>query len=221
VAGLWLLVLAASRMREPAPLHVAVLCALAALASVTRGFGIHPFPLLGALCAYGLIVLGTERLRQGVAWTHSGLWGPGTLRLSLLTALLPLVGMPLWRLLAGPDVDQAVDYIAAIPVWILPAVGVFFALVNALVEEITFRGVLLDALWSAVGLRAALVLQAVAFGLVHIDGLPNGPWGAGLAGCYGLLLGLIRVRARGMVAPCVAHVLADLVIFGWLVAWAR
>lgn len=215
------LVLVASRLPEPYPLHVTTLCALGALASVTRGFGIHPFPLLAAMCAYGLVVLASPRLRLSADWAHSGSWDAGSLRLALLTALLPLVGLPLWRALSLSDLAPLVAIVADIPAWALPFIGLAFALVNGLVEEVAFRGIVLDGLMSAVGVRAAVVLQAAAFGLVHVDGLPGGLLGVVLSGLYGVVLGAIRLRSRGMVAPYAAHVLADLVLFGWLVVWAQ
>lgn len=125
----------------------------------------------------------------------------------------------MWRLLATPDVERTVAFVAGVPLYVLPLVALFFALVNALAEEITFRGVLLDGLTSAIGVRAALVIQAVVFGLIHVDGLPNGSWGVLMSGIYGLLLGIIRIQARGMAAPLAAHFLADLVVFGWLIVW--
>jgi CAAX protease family protein len=99
-------------------------------------------------------------------------------------------------------------------------IGAIFALVNAGAEEAAFRGVLMDALTSAVGIAGAVVIQAIAFGLVHYPhGLPNGTWGAILSGVYGLMLGLLRLRAGGMLAPWIAHVAADLTIFVLLLAW--
>lgn len=221
VAVLCALVLVALPQPEPYPLHVASLCALAAGASVTRGFGFPPFPLLAALCAYAVVLLASPRLRESLDWAHSGAWVPGSRRLALLTAALPLVGLPLWRAVSLPDLGPAVRVVAGIPFWALPFIGLFFALVNAITQEIAFRGVLFDALMSAVGVPAALVLQAVAFGFAHIDALPGGPLGVALSGLYGLVLGVIRLRARGMVAPCAAHALANVVQFGWLVVWAH
>lgn len=221
LAALIGLALLAPARPQPYPVHVALLTALAGVAYAMPGFGRHPFPLLGALCAYIVCVLGSRRLRESLDWARLGLWGPHVSRLVLLTALLPLIGLPAWRLLAAPDVDRAVALVAGLPLWILPVVSLFFALVNAVAEEITFRGVILDGLTSAVGLRAAVLLQAVAFGLIHINGVPNGLWGVLMSGVYGLLLGVLRVQSRGMLAPIAAHALADFVLFGWLVAWAH
>ncbi|MCC7535912.1 MAG: CPBP family intramembrane metalloprotease, partial [Deltaproteobacteria bacterium] len=44
-----------------------------------------------------------------------------------------------------------------------------------------------------------------------------GVLGMAMAFVYGLVLGALRVRARGMLAPFVAHVAIDLVVFALLV----
>jgi membrane protease YdiL (CAAX protease family) len=68
---------------------------------------------------------------------------------------------------------------------------------------------------------AALVLQALAFGAIHIRGFPRGWLGVGLACIYGLLMGVIRRRAGGMFAPWIAHVFTDVVIAGIVLFLAR
>lgn len=60
-------------------------------------------------------------------------------------------------------------------------------MVNAAVEEGAYRGVILHALDSSLGPGfAALLLQALAFGAIHIRGFPRGWVGVGLACIYGL-----------------------------------
>lgn len=216
VAALHLLALAT---RSSAAVHATLLCTLAGLAALTRGFSVHPFPLVGALFAYGILVASSPTLRGPADWWHSGAWGRGTARLTLAIGLLPLAGVPLWRVLEGPHLGPGATILGELPLWILPVVGLFVALVTALVEEVAFRGVLLDSAWSAVGLRAGLVVQAAAFGLVHAGSVLGGPWGIVLSGLYGYALGVLRVRTRGLAAPFLAHLLADLVLFGWLIAW--
>ena len=89
-------------------------------------------------------------------------------------------------------------------------------MVNAAVEEAIFRGIFLQAFDSALGAGiAAVILQAAVFGLLHFTevGCPKGIAGAAMACAYGLLLGLMRNRARGMVAPWMAHAGADITVF--------
>jgi membrane protease YdiL (CAAX protease family) len=218
IAALWLTAVLAKRI--PA-VNATLLCLLMGLAALTGGFGVHPFPLVGALCAYVVALLAYPSLHADSDWLHTGAWGRGAAVLALMVGLLPAAGVPLWRLLEGIDLGPGATLLSTLPWWALPVAGVTVALTIALVEEVAFRGLLLDAAWSAFGQRAALVLQAVVFGLVHSGSVLGGPWGIVLSGLYGYVLGVLRVRTRGMIAPFLAHLLADLVLFGWLVAWTR
>ena len=85
-------------------------------------------------------------------------------------------------------------------------------MVNAAVEEAIFRGVLQEAATAAYGVPLGIALQAVAFGLLHLVGVPSGVVGAVMAGGWGLALGILRWRTGGIVAPYLAHVAADLTI---------
>jgi hypothetical protein len=98
----------------------------------------------------------------------------------------------------------------------------FFAMLNAAVEEAAYRGVFLHALDRSLGPGfAALLLQALAFGAIHIRGFPRGWPGVGLACIFGLLMGVIRRRAGGMFAPWIAHVFTDVVIAGIVLLLGR
>jgi hypothetical protein len=102
------------------------------------------------------------------------------------------------------------------PLWLLPLVAVVFALVNSAVEEAIFRGILLQALDSAVGAGIiSLVIQAGLFGWLHYSevGFPKGFLGVAMASVYGLFLGYLRYRSRGMLAPWLAHVGTDIAVF--------
>jgi hypothetical protein len=100
--------------------------------------------------------------------------------------------------------------------------GLIFSMVNAAVEEGAYRGVLMHGLDSALGRGpAALVLQALAFRALHVQGFPRGALGVGLASIFGLLMGIIRRRADGMFAPWLAHVFTDIVIAGIILVIAQ
>jgi uncharacterized protein len=99
-------------------------------------------------------------------------------------------------------------------------VGLLFACLNAAVEEAFYRGVIMHALLGTVGTIPALALQAAAFGLLHTEGTPSGPAGVALTAGYGLLLGVIRLKAHGLLAPWLAHVLADLTVVAVIASYA-
>jgi membrane protease YdiL (CAAX protease family) len=91
-------------------------------------------------------------------------------------------------------------------------------MVNALVEESLFRGVLFTTLKeSSNSVRIALIGQALAFGAAHYYGFPRGWTGVALASVYGLMTGALRIRSGGLLAPWVTHVVTDVTIIGILI----
>jgi uncharacterized protein len=100
--------------------------------------------------------------------------------------------------------------------------GLLFSIVNAAVEEGAYRGVIMAALDKSIGSGvASMLLQAAAFGILHINGFPRGWIGVGLASVFGVLMALIRRRSQGMIAPWAAHVCTDIVIVGIVMFLAR
>jgi membrane protease YdiL (CAAX protease family) len=118
-----------------------------------------------------------------------------------------------FRALMPPHQFLGEQLITEIPPWLLALAGVIFATGNAAVEELLFRGTIQHHLGHAFGVWPAVALQAVAFGMLHLHGYPYGPIGVALATVYGLLLGAVRLRSNGLLAPWAAHVVADSVIF--------
>lgn len=95
---------------------------------------------------------------------------------------------------------------------VLPASGrewvlVLLALVPAVaLEELLFRSLLLGGLSPILPERLLLVGMAVFFGLLH---LPQGALGVGGTALAGLGLGLLFVERSSLLAPLIAHYVAD------------
>ena len=90
-----------------------------------------------------------------------------------------------------------------------------FALLNAFAEEVVYRGVLQEAFSRTFGEKhwVTLVLPSAAFAAAHVAvGFPNGKVGYVMVLFYGLMLGYLRSRTRGILVPYLAHILADLTI---------
>ena len=100
--------------------------------------------------------------------------------------------------------------------------GLGFALFNAAVEEMIWRGVVFHAL-ERTGLPTfqVVLMQAVSFGVVHLHGFPSGSLGILLASAYGAILGVLRWQTRGLLVPFVAHAVTDLSIFEILIYLAH
>jgi membrane protease YdiL (CAAX protease family) len=97
----------------------------------------------------------------------------------------------------------------------LPSI-LFYAAVNALTEELTYRAPMLATLEPAVGGTAALWLSAVFFGIAHYFGTPGGVVGAALSVFMGWILGKAMIETRGLFWAWWIHFLSDAVIFTFL-----
>lgn len=95
------------------------------------------------------------------------------------------------------------------------APALLFAVANGSMEELAYRGALLG--WSArvIGVPAAVVGQAVVFGLAHsgadVTGSPLLLMAA--LGLGGLIAGIIAVRTRSLLLPVAVHVGLDIPIY--------
>lgn len=221
-AALALLAAVALCLCSPRALHPALFAflwtALPSASSILRGW---PFNHLVPLAIYALVAAVTPALRSSMTWLRLGRIDRGTLVLVLATVFLSGAALLAWYGLAKPDLRIHLGHIPSMPSWLFPLAGLAFALVNAAMEEAIFRGILMEALESALGQGLpALVAQAASFALFHFRaGFPNGWWGVAMVFIYGLMLGAIRRRSRGMLAPWLTHVAADIVIFVILAAF--
>jgi membrane protease YdiL (CAAX protease family) len=107
---------------------------------------------------------------------------------------------------SGVAIDLA-SVNAAIAVW-TPVVALI-----AVAEEVVLRGVLFSALRAWGGDGWALAATTVLFAAMHVPLYGFGALPLDLA--VGLLLGGLRIATGGVLAPSVAHVVADLA-GGWL-----
>lgn len=130
-------------------------------------------------------------------------------RLPLAVGLGFLAGLALVALALAtrPDVGPSLRPVVAFAPW----VGVTILVASA--EELVLRGILFTGLQRLGGPIAALLLTSLAFGLLHVPfyGWESLPLDAGV----GLVFGGLRLVTRGVLAPAVAHVVADLATW-WL-----
>jgi membrane protease YdiL (CAAX protease family) len=122
------------------------------------------------------------------------------------------VALVLGPILARPffgEISYDVTLVGAI------APALLFAVANGTMEELAYRGALLG--WSArvIGLPAAVVGQAVVFGLAHsgsdVTGSPLVLMAA--LGLGGLIAGVIAVRTRSLLLPLAVHIGLDIPIY--------
>ena len=169
---------------------------------------------LPALVAVGLGAAGARRWApEALGWWRRG---PITGRDGAWAAVfvaLPGAALWTWMSLTQPDLSDLVARFGGHPLALYAVGALGFAMLNALAEEALFRGIAWAALEDGLGSSGvAFALQALAFGLAHINGFPRGLSGVVLAGIYGLMMGELRRRTGGLLLPWAAHVFADSVI---------
>ena len=170
-----------------------------------------------------LLLLPLLPLRVTLSWLQKGTLDKTTWLLLILTGLLSSLALIIWAVWSdnlGAGL-QMVQGFSAYPTWLILSICIpLFALVNAFAEEVVYRGVLQEALLQIFQVKEwVLLLQAAAFAAAHFAaGFPNGLIGYVMVFCYGIMLGFLRLRSRGLLAPYLAHVIADLTI-GYCLGW--
>jgi membrane protease YdiL (CAAX protease family) len=192
-----------------AAIAVGVLCLYAGLA---RAWFVWPLYLLvpcGAAFLFGR--MGGKK--RHITLVRLGRLGRSEFGAILMIALVSAAALVAWVGLLRPDLSRFIALLPDWPIVLLLLLGIGFSIVNAVLEELLWRGFLQSWLLSVVNPAVAIGVQAVSFGAFHFTGFPGGFAGISLATVYGLMLGALAFRCRGLLAPCAAHVVADAVIF--------
>jgi membrane protease YdiL (CAAX protease family) len=196
----------------------AALAAALGLASKFLPNGWWAWPAAAVLVAAAALRPGAWRGPGVAAWLRRGTLTRADLAWVASVAAGSGAALVLWKALRRPDVADLTRALPPVAPWLLLGAGIAWAALNAFGEEAIFRGALFEALERALGARAAVVVQAIPFGLVHFRGFPRGWDGVALAAIYGLMLGAMRRRTGGLLGPWLAHTVADAVILLLLVA---
>ena len=198
-----------------AALIVLLLLLLVALVPL---FQIWPLSILAPLVMYGAVVSIAPQLRHSVGWIHRGNINSVVIKLIIATVFVSAIALVGWVILAKPDIEHHLALMPELPFWAYPFAGIGFAIFNAAMEEAIFRGIVVEALDSALGAGYwSVAIQAIPFAALHyLAGFPNGVLGFIMVLVYGVMLGAIRRLSEGMLAPLVAHVATDITIFAIL-----
>lgn len=189
-----------------------------ALPLALPALGFWPQILLLPIIIYASVVAAIPTLRRSLSWLRAGRLTSDIIVLILATIVLSGTALVGWYLLLRPNISSHLSMIPKMPTWLLPLACLGFAMLNAAMEEIIFRGLVMQALDSALGAgNLTVVIQAGLFASFHyVAGFPNGVWGFVMVFVYGFMLGVLRRRSRGILASWIAHVLADITIFAIL-----
>ena len=104
---------------------------------------------------------------------------------------------------------------------VLPLVGVGFVIADSTLDEVLFCGTLQTMV--AQHTRSAVAdigVQGVAFGAIHLNGVPGGPLGLAMAGGWGIVLAIVTHRTRSIRLAWSVRVLANIAIFSTVTALA-
>jgi membrane protease YdiL (CAAX protease family) len=205
--------------REIQAIHISLFAAF--LISVPFLFPLlrqWPFNLLVPLLLYSVVCATVPALRSSILWLRLGRVDKKAMLLIITIAAFSGLALYIWQRALAPDLSIHLKHIPEMPIWMFPIAGLGFSVLNAAVEEAIYRGVIMQSMDSAFGPGVASVLvQGWLFGAMHyLQGFPNGGWGLVMATVYGLILGWLRRLSQGMLAPWLAHVCADAVIFAIL-----
>lgn len=169
--------------------------------------------LIIAIAAYLIIAFSFDSMRKDIDWLKSGHIGKSTALEILLIVIISSAALIAWDKIFEPDIGSYAKAIPEAHVSIILAGIIGFAVLNGTAEEIMFRGIFQSGLEKAFhNIAAVIILQALFFGLCHYNGFPSGTAGAALSFVYGLLLGILKHRSKGLLAPAAAHIFADITI---------
>lgn len=194
-------------------LHGLLFFALAWGAGLIPTLGAWPLPLAAPLTAYLLLVATLPHFRATAPRIRAGRVNARAVKLTVALIIISTCTLVAFDRVMRPDVSE---YRTFLPVSALGGVvtaGILFALLNPLLEEVIFRGILFDAIRSQVGHIATVFITAALFGVAHMRGYPPGATGVTLAFLYGIATGGLRHLTGGIALPIIAHVMADATIY--------
>jgi membrane protease YdiL (CAAX protease family) len=174
-----------------------------------------PLPLLVVLASYGIVLACVPSARRAARFWRRGSIDRATAAWIIVFTGLATAALFGWIYVMHVDLGRYAHFVPSnVPAWTILAGILPFAMLNAAFEELIWRGILWQSWESAFGDRSVLLVSSLSFGLAHYRGFPSGASGVMLALVYGLMMGLVRTRSGGLLAPWVAHVFADSVIYG-------
>jgi|GEM_PF-1053829 membrane protease YdiL (CAAX protease family) len=175
----------------------------------------YPFNHLTVLLLYAYVVMLIPALRDSVGWVRMGKFDANIWIFILATVIIPGVGLLLWVKIFSPDLSRYSQLVPDFPLWLTVLYGLGNSAFNAALEEITWRGVMMEALDSALGPGFwTIIIQSVSFAVAHYrNGFPNGIIGCALVFVFGMMLGILRRKSKGIVGCWLAHTGVDFTIY--------
>jgi membrane protease YdiL (CAAX protease family) len=132
--------------------------------------------------------------------------------LCVIFALISVVCLAVW--FVSQKNNPYAEYIPEAPTILLILMGIGFAAINSIYEEGVFRSIFFSYFSKEVGFAFALILQALWFSFLHYrTGFPSGAIGILLTFIFGIMMGYLVNRTKGILIPVIIHFIADISIF--------
>lgn len=90
--------------------------------------------------------------------------------------------------------------------------AILFALTNSLTEELIFRFAIINLLHEQINPMQIAIISAIAFGLPHYKGMPNGILGVMMASFLGFILARSVMETQGLAIAWALHFILDIPI---------
>lgn len=170
--------------------------------------------------AQASLALGTLAVLMGMLRipAHRLFWRRPTVPIARLSVLGFFVAGPLGLLLGAAIARpyfRTFELSLTDPMALVP--GMVFSLSNGIAEEVIYRGAFMVLAARVIGLRAAVVVQAVVFGFAHAGASFMGsPLPVVVSvGLAGYVAGLLTIKTRSLMMPIAIHVAVDLPIYAF------
>jgi len=166
-----------------------------------------------------ILIAISPKFKAHITWLAFGKGNRLVWILLPVTILVSAAALAGWFYLVRPGLADITAMVPVWPLWLLLLGGLGFAATNAFAEEIIFRGMIRDGLLTYIPEPAELVVTSALFAAAHVNGVPRGVWGIVMAGFWGILLGVIRNRSKGLFYPWLTHAAADICIYALLLVY--
>ncbi|HJO95561.1 MAG TPA: type II CAAX endopeptidase family protein [Victivallales bacterium] len=159
--------------------------------------------------------------RKTFNWLKLGKQSKTSIFLIIITSIISVVALLIWAHWTnnlGIAIIFVQNFTSYNQILVIAVLIPIFALVNSFIEEFAFRGILQESLGNIFNSKTTvIILQAVPFAAFHYAvGFPNGIIGFIMVFIWGSVLGYLRETTKGMAAPVICHIFADMTIFYYL-----
>ena len=136
----------------------------------------------------------------------------GVLLVTLVCSCVSVFALSVWFYFQRDN--PYAELIPSLSLYLLIPLGIGVACINACYEEGLFRSIFLSLFSDKVGRNTANILQSVWFSFLHYQGgFPSGILGILMTFTFGVMMGYLVQRTKGIFLVVIIHAIADFVIF--------